>query len=138
MTGTELSSVLIDSAAEDPTTPPASRPRNWRGRPVMYQFRDPVLTSQIAVDAATSMLYSRLTPGRTMIEWESDLLVINTSNRPIWLGDIIKLIDTDGVSILGNYRVIAIPSIEFVNETATGFSVRRAQYRAVYVSDGIE
>jgi hypothetical protein len=138
MTGTELSSVLIDSAAEDPTTPPASRPRNWRGRPVMYQFRDPVLTSQIAVDAATSMLYSRLTPGRTMIEWESDLLVINTSNRPIWLGDIIKLIDTDGVSILGNYRVIAIPSIEFVNETTIGFSVRKAQYRAVYVSDGIE
>jgi len=73
-----------------------------------------------------------------MIEWESDLLVINTSNRPIWLGDVIKLIDTDGVSVLGNYRVIAIPSIEFINETATGFSVRRAQYRAVYVSDGLE
>jgi hypothetical protein len=137
MTGLEISKVLIDSAAENPTTPPTSRPRNWRGRPVMYQFRDPVLTTQIAVDAAASMLYSRLTPGRTMIEWESDLLVINTSNRPIWLGDVIKIVDTDGTSILGNYRVIAIPSIEFINETATGFSVRRAQYRAVYVSDGL-
>lgn len=138
ITGLEIPKVIIDSAAEDPTTPPASRPRNWRGRPIPYQFRDPVLTTQAAVDAAAQMLYDRLTPGRTMIEWESDLLVTNVTNRPLWLADIIKLIDTDGTSVLGNYRIIAIPSIEFVNETATGFSVRRAQYRAVRVSDGLE
>jgi hypothetical protein len=86
------------------------------------------------------MLYTRLTTGRTMIEFDATFLVYNVSNRPVWLGDVIKLMDTDGVGVLGNYRIIAIPSIEFVQENTVGsstlFNVRRASYRAVYVSAG--
>ncbi len=141
-TGIWIPYTQIDSAAEDADTPPASRPRNWRGRPVPYQYRDPALNTLDAVTAACLMLYSRLTPGRTMIEFDATFLVYNVSNRPVWLGDVIKLIDTDGTSVLGNYRIIAIPSIEFVQENTPGsstlFNVRKATYRAVYVSDGLE
>jgi hypothetical protein len=77
-----------------------------------------------------------------MIEFDATFLVYNVSNRPVWLGDVIKLIDTDGTSVLGNYRIIAIPSIEFVQENTPGsstlFNVRKASYRAVRVSDGDE
>jgi hypothetical protein len=141
-TGTWIPYTQIDSAAEDADTPPASRPRNWRGRPIPYQYRDPALNTLDAVTASCLMLYSRLTPGRTMIEFDATFLVYNVSNRPVWLGDVIKLMDTDGTSILGNYRIIAIPSIEFVQEITPGFSplfnVRKASYRAVRVSDGDE
>jgi hypothetical protein len=141
-TGTWIPYTQIDSAAEDADTPPASRPRNWRGRPVPYQYRDPALNTLDAVTASCLMLYSRLTTGRTMIEFDATFLVYNVSNRPVWLGDVIKLIDTDGTSVLGNYRIIAIPSIEFVQENTPGsstlFNVRKATYRAVYVSDGLE
>jgi len=139
-TGLFIPYTQIDAAAEDADTPPATRPRNWRGRPVCYQYRDPALNTLDAVTAACLMLYSRLTPGRTMIEFDATFLVYNNSNRPVWLGDVIKLMDTDGVAVLGNYRIIAIPQIEFVQENTPGsstlFNVRRASYRAVYVSAG--
>ena len=141
-TGIRIPYTQIDSAAEDADTPPATRPRNWRGRPVPYQFKDPTLNTLDAVTAACLMLYSRLTPGRTLIEFDATFLVYNVSNRPVWLGDVIKLMDTDGTSVLGNYRIIAIPSIEFVQENTPGsstlFNVRKASYRAVRVSDGDE
>jgi hypothetical protein len=139
-TGIFIPYTQIDSAAEIAATAPASRPRNWRGRPVCYQYRDPALNTLDAVTAACLMLYTRLTTGRTMIEFDATFLVYNNSNRPVWLGDVIKLMDTDGVAVLGNYRIIAIPSIEFVQENTPGsstlFNVRRASYRAVYVSSG--
>ena len=139
-TGLFITKSLIDSPAEIASTAPASRPYNWRGRPVCYQYRDPALNSLDAVTAACLMLYNRLTTGRTMIEFDSTFLVYNVSNRPVWLGDVIKLMDTDGVGVLGNYRIIAIPQIEFVQENTVGsstlFNVRRASYRAVYVSAG--
>ena len=139
-TGIFIPYTQIDSAAEIAATAPASRPRNWRGRPVCYQYRDPALNTLDAVTAACLMLYSRLTTGRTMIEFDATFLVYNNSNRPVWLGDVIKLMDTDGVGVLGNYRIIAIPQIDFVQENTPGsstlFNVRRASYRAVYVSAG--
>lgn len=140
-TGIFIPYTQIDSAAEIAATAPASRPRNWRGRPVCYQYRDPALNTLDAVTAACLMLYTRLTTGRTMIEFDATFLVYNNSNRPVWLGDVIKLMDTDGVAVLGNYRIIAIPQIEFVQENTPGsstlFNVRRASYRAVYVSSGV-
>ena len=141
-TGIWIPYTQIDSAAETADTPPASRPRNWRGRPVPYQYRDPALNTLDAVTASCLMLYNRLTTGRTLIEFDATFLVYNVSNRPVWLGDVIKLMDTDGTSVLGNYRIIAIPSIEFVQENTPGsstlFNVRKASYRAVRVSDGLE
>jgi hypothetical protein len=139
-TGIFIPYTQINSAAEIADTPPANRPRSWRGRPVCYQYRDPALNTFDAVTAACLMLYTRLTTGRTIIEFDATFLVYETTNRPVWLGDVIKLMDTDGTSVLGNYRIIAIPSIEFVQEITPGFSplfnVRRASYRAVYVSAG--
>jgi hypothetical protein len=139
-TGIFIPYTQINAAAEIANTAPASRPRSWRGRPVCYQYRDPALNTLDAVTAACLMLYTRLTTGRTMIEFDATFLVYNVSNRPVWLGDVIKLMDTDGVGVLGNYRIIAIPSIEFVQENTVGsstlFNVRRASYRAVYVSAG--
>jgi hypothetical protein len=139
-TGIFIPYTQINAAAEIANTAPASRPRSWRGRPVCYQYRDPALNTLDAVTAACLMLYTRLTTGRTIIEFDATLLVYNVSNRPVWLGDVIKLMDTDGTSVLGNYRIIAIPQIEFVQENTPGsstlFNVRRASYRAVYVSAG--
>jgi len=134
-TGTWIPYTQIDGAAEIADTPPASRPRNWRGRPVPFQYRDPSLTTADAVQTAASILFSRLTPGRIMIEFEADLLILSGNNRPLWLGDVITLYKPDGVTQQGKYRIIAIPTIEFVQEVAAGssplFNVRRAVYRLV-------
>jgi len=132
-TGTILRSGAIDTAAETAGTAPASRPANWRGRPILYELRDPMLTTQGAVDDAATILYSRLTTGRQLVEWESDLLVIASNNRPVWIGDVVRIIDTDGTSTKGDYRIIAIPTVEFIDERSDGFRVRRAVYRGVKI-----
>jgi hypothetical protein len=128
-TGLFITQSSVDGAAETASTPPASRPYNWRGRPVPYQLRDPTLTTQDAVDAACAILYSRLTTGRILIEWESDFLVLSTNNRPLWLGDVVRIMEPDGTTVKGDYRIIGIPAIDFVTEQTSGFSVRKAVYR---------
>jgi hypothetical protein len=128
-TGLFITKSRVDGAAETASTAPASRPYNWRGRPVPYQLRDPTLTTQDAVDAACDILYSRLTTGRILIEWESDLLVLSSNNRPLWLGDVVRIMEPDGTTTKGDYRIIGIPSIDFVTEQTSGFSVRKAVYR---------
>jgi hypothetical protein len=128
-TGLFITKSRVDGAAETASTAPASRPYNWRGRPVPYQLRDPTLTTQDAVDAACDILYDRLTTGRILIEWESDLLVLSSNNRPLWLGDVVRIMEPDGTTTKGDYRIIGIPSINFVTEQTSGFSVRKAVYR---------
>jgi len=128
-TGLFITKSRVDSAAEIASTAPASRPYNWRGRPVPYQFRDPALTTQDAVDQACDILYDRLTTGRILIEWESDLLVLSSNNRPLWLGDVVRIMEPDGTTVKGDYRIIGIPTIDFITEQTSGFSVRKAVYR---------
>ena len=128
-TGLFITKSLVDTAAETASTAPASRPYNWRGRPVPYQLRDPALTTQDAVDQACDLLYERLTTGRILIEWESDFLVLSSNNRPLWLGDVVRIMEPDGTTTKGDYRIIGIPTIDFVTEQTSGFSVRKAVYR---------
>jgi hypothetical protein len=128
-TGLFITKSRVDSAAETASTAPASRPYNWRGRPVPYQLRDPALTTQDAVDQACDILYDRLTTGRILIEWESDFLVLSSNNRPLWLGDVVRIMEPDGTTTKGDYRIIGIPTIDFVTEQTSGFSVRKAVYR---------
>lgn len=119
----------VDDAAELPSTPPASRPANWRGRPVPYQFRDPALTTQEAVDRAALVLYERIVPGRALIEFESDFLILVSSNRPLWLNDVVRIMEPDGTTIKGDYRIISIPEVRFEFESSA-VKIRRAKYTA--------
>ena len=72
---TLISGYYIDSASQDPTTAPASRPTNWRGRPVPYILVEPSLTTQTSVNESTSLIADRIASGRHLIEFESDLLM---------------------------------------------------------------
>ena len=70
-----ISKTIIDTASQEPTTVPASRPDNWRGRPVPYVLTDPSLITQAAVDQAASIISDRISTGRHIIQFESDLLM---------------------------------------------------------------
>lgn len=70
-----ISGYYIDSASQDPTLAPASRPTNWRGRPVPYILVEPSLTTQSSVNESTAIIASRIGTGRHLIEFESDLLM---------------------------------------------------------------
>ena len=122
-----------DGPSQDATLSPASRPLNWRGRPVHYILTDPSFTSQSKVDYATGILQNRLTVNRQLIEFTSDLLIRNLGapedQRPIWINDIVKIMGPTGTTAYGWFRVIAIPQIEFVIDGATRVPVRNCTYR---------
>jgi len=126
-----------DDASQTAGTAPASRPYNWRGRPVPYILSDPSITSSAVAYQAMLALKDRLMTGRILIEWESDFLVLSATDRPLWVRDVVTIMQPDGVTIKGVYRIIAIPTIEFVVEAGVK-QFRRAVYRGLYLNDGGE
>ena len=136
-TGDLIYSYDADDASQTAGTAPASRPYNWRGRPVPYILSDPSITSGTVAYQAMLALKDRLMTGRILIEWESDFLVLSATNRPLWVRDVVTIMQPDGTTIKGVYRIIAIPAIEFVVEAGVR-QFRRAVYRGLYLNDGGE
>lgn len=130
--GDLIYSYNTDTASQTASTLPADRPYNWRGRPVPYILADPSITNADVAYQARVSLQDRLITGRILIEWESDFLVLSSNNRPLWVRDIVTIMNPDGVTVKGLYRIIAIPSIEFVVENGT-VQFRKAVYRGLYL-----
>ena len=139
-TGQTLYGYYQDGPSQDPTTAPASRPVNWRGRPVFYVLQDPTLTTQTKVDYTVNVLAQRLTNVRDMVEFTSDILFRNVNpalpadQRPIWINDIVRLMGPNGTSSFGWYRIVAIPNIDFVAEAPGRVPYRQCTYRAERVT----
>lgn len=129
-TGRVLSDTWNDDASQDPTLAPASRPVNWVGfvEPVLYQ--DPAINSTTALGNIGLVLAQRLMPGRTLVEFDADFIVKATNNVPLWIGDVVTIKNPDNTT-MGDFRIVAIPSVTSVMERETGVQVRQARYRAV-------
>jgi len=124
-----------DTLSQEPYTSPADRPYNWRGRVVTVVHINPDINDEQSMNDTLEIFKTRVTTGRRIIEWESDFLIDNTTNRPFWISDVVRIMKPGGTDSFGDYRIIEIPEIEFVTERddvgQTGFSVRRAKYVAV-------
>jgi len=130
--GDLIYSYNADVGSQTAGTAPADRPYNWRGRPVPYILADPSITNADVAYQARLSLQDRLVTGRILIEWESDFLVLSSNNRPLWVRDIVTIMNPDGVTVKGIYRIIAIPTIEFVVENGA-VQFRKAVYRGHYL-----
>jgi len=129
-----------DTASQTPGTLPGSRPDNWRSQVVALQLIDTSLSTQTVVNRAKDILQERATTGRELVEWESDLLVLSDT-RPLWKGDVVRVYKSAsavGVGVpRGDYRILAIPSLEFIFEGgASLLSVRECTYSAVKIGPG--
>jgi hypothetical protein len=121
--------------SQDPSITPALRERDWLGRIVTVTHINASATTQAAVNRCGQVLSDRLFPGRDLAEWECDFLIDNTNDRPLWIGDVVR-INFSGVyftyeyeSAYADYRIIGIPSIDFTFEPVTGKAIRKAKYR---------
>lgn len=118
-----------DALSQDPTLLPSARPLNWLGEVRTVYYSDPSLTNQESVGRAGLILAQRLMPGRRLVQFDSDILVAFANGRPLWIGDVVRIIDTDNTTIRGDYRIVAVPSVEFIREDTTNeIYFRRATY----------
>lgn len=132
-----------DTASQDPTLAPSARPRNWRGRICSVIHMNQNITTDDAADRALSVLQDRLTTGRDLAEWECDFLIRSVDDRPIWIGDVVRVHNV-GYSTFEyetsytDYRIIAIPSIRFDFENSGAPKVRTAKYRGQRIGPAVE
>jgi hypothetical protein len=84
-------SIWNNAASQDPTTAPASRPSDWRGRVHSITFQSPRVTSQTVADRIRDLLSARVGVVRRVVRWRSDLLIRETDARPLWLGDVVRI-----------------------------------------------
>ncbi len=122
----------VATTLEDVTEVPSARAPGWVGEKRRYGIIVPEIKSTDELGRVTDLLYDRLTTPRTMIEWESDLLlfpdtldeddvlIYPDAGLPLWRGDLVEI---DG---LGDYRIISFGGT-FIRE-ATGVIVRRFTY----------
>jgi hypothetical protein len=76
----------VDTASMDPTTMPDSRPANWLGCRRRYAVVDPGITTQAALNAATDLIFSRLSKAPVIAQMESDFLIRDSNGLPLWRG----------------------------------------------------
>jgi hypothetical protein len=105
-------SIWNNAASQDPTTAPASRPSDWRGRVHSVTFQSPRVTSQAVADRIRDLLAARIGVVRRMLRFNSDLLIRATDDRPLWIGDVIRVYRAvSGASTgtaRGDFRILEI------------------------------
>lgn len=127
ISGRLIQAYKVDSNAEDVTTAPSSRPVNWVGEKRRVGVENIAITQQSVCNSATELLYDRLTPTREMVEWEGSFLVEPITLRPLWRGDIVRLVG------LGYYKIVSF-GVEFEADHSEA-QVFNARYVGEKVSD---
>lgn len=114
-----------DTAAQDVTTIPSSRPDNWTGEILPFGYLTDALTSEEACLVALNAIFERITGRRKLAEWTCPLL-FKDDRTLVWRGDVIDLAGR------GKYRVFAA-ELELASDGAflTGFPIARAPSRYV-------
>jgi hypothetical protein len=125
-TGDRIQYLKEDVNSQNPYYPAASRPQNWLGDVAPFVMINDKLNCNTDVVQAANQFYAKLTPGRELIEFTSDLLTYYDftskfipDNREALLGQI--TCSTGSTSVFGT-------STDFTGELAVG--------DVIYDSDG--
>lgn len=136
--GRPIQAFKVNSALETVATAPSLRPAGWLGEKRPYGLVLPEIANSQELARVTELLYDRLTVGRELIEWRSDLLLFPDDldedgnpiwpdfGYPLWRGDLVEIYG------LGKYRIVSFGG-EFIRE-ASGVIVRRFTYVGEKVS----
>ena len=78
--GSRITSVLNDDASQNAKLSPQNRPNNWLGDVYPFCMINDKFSTFTDVEQASSEFFKRITEGREIIEFESDLLTYYDSN----------------------------------------------------------
>jgi hypothetical protein len=140
-TGRVILSQANATSSQTPNTAPSSRPVTWRGRVHRVLELDASLKTQAQADGVQSVLTSRLTSERYLIDWTSDFLVVASTGRPLWTGDVIRLYKK-GRATYEDYRIVGMPRVDLVKMvtpamlTAGDLPFYVADYRGERIAEG--
>lgn len=142
-TGRIILSQANDTASQTVTTAPSARPVTWRGRVHRVMEIDQSIKTQTEADNIQTVLTDRLTSERYLIDWTSDFLVIASTGRPLWTGDVVRLYK-QGRATYEDYRIVGMPSVrlpKMVTPAALAggdLPFYEADYRGERITEGVD
>jgi hypothetical protein len=117
-TSNRITVVLDDSASQYTPALPINRPNNWLGEVTPFVYASEKLNSLQDVNQVAEQYFNRITTGRDLIEFESDILTWYDSTSKIITGD-----DLTGVfSLNTTVNVVGIGTL-FTSELSPGDSI---------------
>lgn len=124
--GNRIEFIKDDLLSQEASLPPANRPNNWLGDIYPYVMINDKLNSFADVQQAGNQFYNKLTPGREIISFETDLLTYfnNTS----------KYVATNRTPLSGN--ITTSTSSSLVNGFSTLFTTELSVGDTLYDSEG--
>jgi rRNA processing protein Gar1 len=120
-TGDRLQLLLNDNASQNPYLAPALRPQNWLGDVNPFVMINDKLNTKTDISQAANQFYSKLTPGREIVELEADLLTYFDFTTRFIPNNITPLLGSITCST-SSQNVIGF-STDFVAELAVGDSI---------------
>jgi hypothetical protein len=117
-TSNRITVVLDDGASQYSPALPINRPNNWLGEVTPFVYASEKLNSLQDVNQVAEQYFNRITTGRDLIEFESDILTWYDSTSKIITGD-----DLTGVfSLNTTVNVVGIGTL-FSTELSVGDSI---------------
>lgn len=126
-TGDRLQLLLDDDASQNPILAPSLRPNNWLGDVNPFVMINDKLNTKTDISQAANQFYAKLTPGRELVELETDLLTYFDFTSRFIPNNITPLLGTITCST-SSPNVLGI-STDFTTELSIGDSL--------YDNDGI-
>ena len=120
-TGDRLQLLLNDNPSQNPYLAPSSRPNNWLGDVNPFVMINDKLNTKTDISQTANQFYAKLTPGRELVEFESDLLTYYDYTSRFIPNNIVPLLGSITCST-SSQNVVGI-STDFVAELAVGDSL---------------
>ena len=117
-TSNRITVILDDSASQYTPALPINRPNNWLGEVTPFVYASEKLNSLQDVNQVAEQYFNRITTGRDLIEFESDLLTWYDSTSRIITGDNL----TGTISLNGTVNVVGVGTL-FLTELSPGDSI---------------
>lgn len=132
-TGKPIIVKMEDLDSQDPTINP--KPDNWTGTIRKAAVNCPGLRTQAACEEAIRKLWKKTAFSRKPAEWDSQILIRDDNDIPIWIGDGVFI--SSETSDSGVYRVQSLDwDIFFEPDEESGkYVCRRAHYMGELIQD---
>jgi hypothetical protein len=106
-----------DTSSQDAALTHSTRPKNWLGDIVRAKIENNGITTRQSAVRAASTLGPRLAKYREIHEQDANILIRHEDDRPLWIGDVVRVVKkapTVGANGYDEYVIIKIPEMRFI------------------------
>ena len=122
-----ITEIINDEPSQNYNTLPQNRPNNWLGEVSPFVYMNEKLNSLQDVKQVAQQYFNRITKGRELIEFDSDLLYYYDSSTKVWNSDSlvgqITIDTTVNVSGVGTFFTVDLSPGDYIYKSSNGAKI---------------